>query len=659
MTFPQKPKFAKPIRNYKLEMNNGETTSPKTYYHNSTLEAGSEESYIYSNENNLTFYDATVGSETTLNTLLTGGGSGWTDSGTYLKPNTDGYAIHLYDTGGTKYISLWHDGTDAHILTNTGNLILESGSNIKLNDHLDVNWKSVENVEELYLNTLIAAATNISVIDNMKFTGGSMIALYDSLDNDRLVLAHDGSTGIVQYDDGLQFIYDNGSIINASIATDGTFKVYDDANDSNYISILNDGSSGYIVCENQDLYFQSDANDFMFCRFSGEDDVNVIVGSKPTGGRSSSGKIRVLDPAGNGINHGYTDIRYSDFGNEGTYYPEWNSDFNVCGITGSDEADFYVNISSDRGINVIGHNAGVVIWGQGGDYGNASARYNITTRMNYSNPYHYGEILMGGDSDQLFISAVHDLLLTSIEEDVTCVLGDKLGGKYFRVKDEDLVDQFTISSNGDVWIGDDLNVDDDIDCGGSIDAEGSIWADDDIDCGGTKYFVIDHPLDPENKILRHACIESPEKILMYRGQIECNNEVELIMPEYFWAINEDITIQTTPVNELCLTSYKLDIDNKKITILSNKKCVISYTVYGVRADKHAKTKPFVPEIDKDEPGYLRPDLWNKDISLKYYRKKKKRNNIKKPNKKNNKIYKQIINKQKNGDTNKTKSEKKK
>lgn len=38
--------------------------------------------------------------------------------------------------------------------------------------------------------------------------------------------------------------------------------------------------------------------------------------------------------------------------------------------------------------------------------------------------------------------------------------------------------------------------------------------------GGVKNFVIDHPLDPDNKNLRHAALEGPQRDLLYRGRVE-------------------------------------------------------------------------------------------------------------------------------------------
>ena len=51
-----------------------------------------------------------------------GGGGQWTDAGAYLKPNTDGDGIRLYDGGGTDYIEIDHDGSYGLFSTNAGGL---------------------------------------------------------------------------------------------------------------------------------------------------------------------------------------------------------------------------------------------------------------------------------------------------------------------------------------------------------------------------------------------------------------------------------------------------------------------------------------------------------------------------------------------------------
>ncbi|MDN5768115.1 MAG: hypothetical protein L0H96_17885 [Humibacillus sp.] len=69
---------------------------------------------------------------------------------------------------------------------------------------------------------------------------------------------------------------------------------------------------------------------------------------------------------------------------------------------------------------------------------------------------------------------------------------------------------------------------------------------------GTKHFVIDHPLDPENRSLNHVCIEGPEAAVYYRGSgrlVDGRAVVEL--PEYFEALTrvDDRTVMLTAVSE--------------------------------------------------------------------------------------------------------------
>jgi hypothetical protein len=64
-------------------------------------------------------------------------------------------------------------------------------------------------------------------------------------------------------------------------------------------------------------------------------------------------------------------------------------------------------------------------------------------------------------------------------------------------------------------------------------------------------FLIDHPLDPENRLLRHNCVESPEHLLVYRGRVSvgASGEAQVQMPDYFGAVSneEEASIHLTPV----------------------------------------------------------------------------------------------------------------
>ncbi len=69
---------------------------------------------------------------------------------------------------------------------------------------------------------------------------------------------------------------------------------------------------------------------------------------------------------------------------------------------------------------------------------------------------------------------------------------------------------------------------------------------------GSKNFVIDHPLDPENKKLVHSTLEGPEVAVFYRGEAQLQNgKAEIILPVYFEALTrkENRTVLLTPFVE--------------------------------------------------------------------------------------------------------------
>jgi hypothetical protein len=101
-------------------------------------------------------------------------------------------------------------------------------------------------------------------------------------------------------------------------------------------------------------------------------------------------------------------------------------------------------------------------------------------------------------------------------------------------------------------------------------------------------FLIDHPLDPENKLLRHTCVESPEYLLVYRGRVRLDNrgEVVVAMPEYFGALadEEQATVTLTAVGKPFLTGYDWNADGRSFTAYGDPGREISWVVYADRDD---------------------------------------------------------------------------
>jgi hypothetical protein len=66
---------------------------------------------------------------------------------------------------------------------------------------------------------------------------------------------------------------------------------------------------------------------------------------------------------------------------------------------------------------------------------------------------------------------------------------------------------------------------------------------------GGSNFQIDHPLDPANKFLTHAAVESDQQKNFYDGLVKLNRkgEAEVRLPRWFTAINRDLCYQLTPI----------------------------------------------------------------------------------------------------------------
>jgi|SRR5687767_6489350 len=106
-----------------------------------------------------------------------------------------------------------------------------------------------------------------------------------------------------------------------------------------------------------------------------------------------------------------------------------------------------------------------------------------------------------------------------------------------------------------------------------------------------KQFVIDHPLDPENKNLRHFSIESDKMVNMYTGTITLDKRGEawIQLPEWFEALNADFSYQLTCIGGHADVYIAEKIHQNQFRIAGGKKNMeVSWQVSGVRHDKQAK-----------------------------------------------------------------------
>lgn len=153
-----------------------------------------------------------------------------------------------------------------------------------------------------------------------------------------------------------------------------------------------------------------------------------------------------------------------------------------------------------------------------------------------------------------------------------------------------------------------------------------VFANGDMGASGVKTFLIDHPADPENKMLRHYSIESNEVLNVYRGNVvlDANGEAEITLPDYFQLINTNFSYNLTPIggpaNLYVLTEINEEGKFKVAGGQPNQK--ISWYVYAERNDPYLQQNPekkqVVVEKEGDRKGkYFMPELYGQPDSKGY------------------------------------------
>ncbi|QQR95181.1 MAG: hypothetical protein IPJ93_16000 [Bacteroidota bacterium] len=97
----------------------------------------------------------------------------------------------------------------------------------------------------------------------------------------------------------------------------------------------------------------------------------------------------------------------------------------------------------------------------------------------------------------------------------------------------------------------------------------AIFANGDLAASGTKTFVIDHPLDPSGKFLKHFSIESNEVLNYYRGNVvlDANGEATIQLPSYFNSINNsNYNYNLTPIGAPAQLYVKSEVTGNNFVI---------------------------------------------------------------------------------------------
>ena len=128
-------------------------------------------------------------------------------------------------------------------------------------------------------------------------------------------------------------------------------------------------------------------------------------------------------------------------------------------------------------------------------------------------------------------------------------------------------------------------------------------------------FIIDHPLDPSGRYLRHSFVESSEMKNLYDGIAVCDDrgEATVSLPEWFGSLNADVRYQLTAVGASAPDLYiSEELQNNQFKLAGGSSGLkVSWQVTGVRRDAWAAANPIPVEEDKskeDRGRYLHPEV---------------------------------------------------
>ena len=134
-------------------------------------------------------------------------------------------------------------------------------------------------------------------------------------------------------------------------------------------------------------------------------------------------------------------------------------------------------------------------------------------------------------------------------------------------------------------------------------------------------FLIDHPLDPENRTLSHSFVESPDMMNVYNGNVrtDADGYATVTLPEWFEALNRDFRYQLTVIGQFAQAIVAEKVKDNRFVIRTNLGNVeVSWQVTGIRQDAWANAHRIPVEQDKpdNERGtYLNPEAFGKPAEL--------------------------------------------
>ena len=118
-------------------------------------------------------------------------------------------------------------------------------------------------------------------------------------------------------------------------------------------------------------------------------------------------------------------------------------------------------------------------------------------------------------------------------------------------------------------------------------------------------FTIDDPIDPQNKILNHYFVESPDMSNLYSGSVVLgtNGRAEVLLPDYFDALNRNPRAQLTGVGSSDVYVAE-DISGNRFVIGGKPGAKVYWQVTGDRKDQSADVIRTIMPVEQPKTGAL-------------------------------------------------------
>ncbi len=103
-----------------------------------------------------------------------------------------------------------------------------------------------------------------------------------------------------------------------------------------------------------------------------------------------------------------------------------------------------------------------------------------------------------------------------------------------------------------------------------------------------KAFTIDHPLDPENKVLRHYCLEGPDVLNIYTGNVNIRDGIAIVkLPDYYSKLNFSGSeiYSLTAIGGPAMIWIDKEVNENKFAIASDNDIKVSWTIKVKRNDE--------------------------------------------------------------------------